>query len=327
MKPSVVIPPLLGLALVHAHAGAISENRDRPRAAFPSDLTACEMISRVTSEDTDEVMPAPKPGDPLTSREISPREHAKLSAELAASEQPLKFGGAEFDAEQRMWEADMARPIDWRPLTPADVKVEGGAKLRIEPDGTLIASGRAAYSDTFTITTRTALRGITALRIELLPDRAGSADAVINELQVTATLALDRHASIVLRNASTDIDAPDAEVGRIIDRKDDTRWRFPLPKTERHFLVVETIEPVAANDHAETELVFRITQHHGEHGTLSRFKLAAATSPHPVRELPAKLRAILALEPTERSDQQRRELADFFYRLSQSARKINDGGD
>jgi hypothetical protein len=220
----------------------------------------------------------------------------------------------------------MARPIDWQLLIPTNVHAEGGAKLDIAPDGTVSVRRRGRYSDTFTITTRTALRGITAFRIELLPVADAAENAAINELQVTArqTVArpgtLDRHSPVVLRNASSDVDAPDGEVGRIIDRQNDTRWKFPLDKRESHFVGVEVADPIAANGNAETELVFQIASDHGAHGTLSRFKLAATTSPHPVRVLPAKLRAILALEPTERSDAQRRELADYFRALSQSAR-------
>jgi hypothetical protein len=37
--------------------------------------------------------------------------------------------------------------------------------------------------------------------------------------------------------------------------------------------------------------------------------------------LPAAIRRILAIEPTERSDAQRKEVADFFRLLSASAKK------
>ena len=40
------------------------------------------------------------------------------------------------------------------------------------PDGSLLASGKRPDNDTYTVTVKTDLRGITAFRIELLPDKS-----------------------------------------------------------------------------------------------------------------------------------------------------------
>jgi hypothetical protein len=239
-----------------------------------------------------------------------------LALALAGAGANAGAGDAEFDAEQQSWEAEMARPVEWQLLAPRAVKVDGGARATIADDGTISASGRAAHSDAFTITARTTLRGITAFRIELLPDPKTAGEAVIGELRITDAA---RRQSVVLQNASSDVEGGGTEVGRIIDHKEQSQWKFPLPRDASRSIVVECAEPVG--DAPETELGFQITQNHGAHPMLSRLRIFATTKPHPVRELPAAIRRILAIEPTERSDAQRKEVADFFRLLSASAKK------
>src|SRR6185369_4030897 len=55
-----------------------------------------------------------------------------------------------------------------------------------------------------------------------------------------------------------------------------------------------------------------------------RFRIEATTKPLPVREQPDNIKAILAVGPEERSDQQRGELADYFRPFAPSLAKVNE---
>ena len=240
-------------------------------------------------------------------------------------EQPSQGGSADFEAALREWEAEMAHPVEWQPLTAHDVQVEGGPKLVIARDGSVTAKGRAAYPDVFSITARTALRGITAFRIEFVADANAPTNALIGELRISAAPEptaprRGRHGrkQIALRNASTDVDESGNKVARIIDEDEESQWRFVIPQEEARSVVVETVKPIG--DGNRTELVFRIARNEGERRTLGRVRLFATTKPYPVRVLPTALRKILAIEPSERSEAQRKQIDAYFRRHSEPYR-------
>jgi hypothetical protein len=249
-------------------------------------------------------------------------QQEKLLREIGALEQQLEIGGTEFEEEQRAWEADMARPIAWQPLMPVDVKVPAGKKITVETDGTLVMTGRGTKAIALAITARTALRGITAFRIELLPDGAASRNVVINELRISARGRGGKRVPVPLREASSDVESGDRDIARIIDGKTETGWRCHAAGSEPHFIVVRAAAPVGVTGNSETELFFDIAQNHRGDGTLHRVKLSATATASPVRALSRALRAILAIEPTERSDAQRQQLRDYFHPLSESVRKV-----
>ncbi|MGV3532640.1 MAG: DUF1553 domain-containing protein, partial [Chthoniobacteraceae bacterium] len=69
------------------------------------------------------------------------------------------------------------------------------------------------------------------------------------------------------------------------------------------------VEPIGSG---ETLLTFELEQKYGTDHTLGCFRISATTKAAPVRELPEEIRAVLALEPTERSEEQSAVLARHF---------------
>ena len=65
-----------------------------------------------------------------------------------------------------------------------------------------------------------------------------------------------------------------------------------------------------------------LIQKHGGSHTLGRFRISATNAPAPVRELPPGIRAALAIEPSERSLEQRDELLEYFRPLSKYAGEL-----
>jgi hypothetical protein len=254
---------------------------------------------------------------------------AKLTSEIAALEAKMKSGSPEFEAEEHAWEADMARPVAWQLLEVLELKAGRHVTLDKLADGSIKAAGHSTYTDTFVIKTRTNLRGITAFRLELLPDADTRADAVLSELRVCAApadLATPSHAkaafpneTVLLHDASSDFTADD-QVSRAIDNRADTHWKFPWPREQPHAAVFQTFKPLGQA--ASTLLTFALVQNHREHGTLDHFRISATTTAPPVRELPENIRTILQLEPTERRETQRAEIANYFRPLAASIRDM-----
>ena len=59
----------------------------------------------------------------------------------------------------------------WTPLELDRAVSAGGATLTRQKDGSILATGENSSPDTYTITASTSLLGITAVRLEVLPDR------------------------------------------------------------------------------------------------------------------------------------------------------------
>jgi hypothetical protein len=126
-------------------------------------------------------------------------ELAKMDAlkkEIDALQTKLKSRSPELDAEQRAWEAEVMKPAQWQTLSPFEIKAASGTTLAAQPDGSYLAIGNERPdTDTYTLKVQTDLRGITALRVEVLPDdslpahgpgRAENGNAALTELRVSA---------------------------------------------------------------------------------------------------------------------------------------------
>ena len=407
-----------------------------------------------------------EPTLPLPSAEQRAQQD-KLRAEIAALEQRLRGTSPEMEAEQHEWEAQMARTIEWQVLAPIEARADSEVKLVPQPDGSLLATGFEAGTDTYTVKVK-ALRHATAVRLEVLPDdslpghgpgRSGNGNAVVSDLKLgtapeqpqagargrfvrvelpgkrkmlslaevqvfkggynlatkgTATqsstdfeglpqLAIDgktdgefTHRSVThtrdeknpwwevdlgapqdidaifvwnrmdagvedrlsqfkvsildearnpvwttdvatvprpsarlavpgsrelpLANASADFSQPEFEAPRAIDGDGKTGWAFAPQLGQPHAAVFELKEPAIVRP--GDLFVFTIRQSHGQKHTLGRFRLSATTAERPVRELPASIRATLAIEPTERTPEQRAALLDYFRPLSTQFAKL-----
>jgi len=137
-------------------------------------------------EDEEPKMPLP------TAEERTKTE--TLKGEIVTIEGRMKKRSAEFDAEQVAWEKQMARPAEWQPLAAHEVKTASGITLAAQADGSRLAIGSdRPESDTYTLKVASDLRGITAVRVEVLPDdslpargpgRAENGNAVLSEFRV-----------------------------------------------------------------------------------------------------------------------------------------------
>jgi uncharacterized protein DUF1549/uncharacterized protein DUF1553/cytochrome c/F5/8 type C domain-containing protein len=129
----------------------------------------------------------------------------RLKADIAALEGRIAAPTPQFLAELAEWERAQSRPVPWVPLDPVEFRSAGGATLTKLPDGSILAGGKSPDTDIYTLRTRTDLKGITALRLEVLPHeslpqggpgRAASPGSfILNGLRVAAAPAQPKPAS------------------------------------------------------------------------------------------------------------------------------------
>jgi hypothetical protein len=122
----------------------------------------------------------------------------QIDARIAALKQQLDVPSPDLAGAQAKWEAELQPQSEWVVLDALNAQSQGGATLRKLPDGSLQADGTNPANDTYTITARTDLKGVTAFRLETLPEhtlpgsgagRAPDGNFVLSRFTVTAAPA------------------------------------------------------------------------------------------------------------------------------------------
>lgn len=113
-------------------------------------------------------------------------EIAKLQAQM---DDPATLG-----VKQAEWESTVRdHNAGWTVLDPTSLASTAGATLTKQLDGSILASGASASTDTYTFSAAPQLKGITAFRVEALPDsslgaqgpgRSGHGNFVLNDFRV-----------------------------------------------------------------------------------------------------------------------------------------------
>ncbi|MDB5312861.1 MAG: hypothetical protein JWO38_7063 [Gemmataceae bacterium] len=217
--------------------------------------------------------------------------------------------------------------IAWQVLNFTRVGSEYGATLTKQPDGSIRSEGMRPERDTYTLATRVRLKGVTAVRLELLaddslphrgPGRQDNGNLHLSELTIAAAPVKEGMAESArefpLGNPTSDYDQPGWTVAHAVDGKPGTAWGIYPQVGKSHEAVFELKTPVG--DGRETEITFRLAQLHGGGHLIGRFRLSVTTAASPVKVsvVPPALREVLATPSAKRTPQQVRELAAHVYR-------------
>jgi hypothetical protein len=185
----------------------------------------------------------------------------------------------------------------WTPLSPAQVDSTGGATLTVQPDGSVLASGTNPDEDSYTLTFRAPVSGITGLRLEALPDPSlkgrgpgrapENGNFELGEVRLTVAPVGGAEKAVSLTTAAASYNAPaskhyfkkDMRPEWAIDGDPKTCWN-PFPALGvAQWLLVQTAEPVGK---AGDVLTVRLDFHTGQpRHALGRFRLAVTTDPRP----------------------------------------------
>jgi len=238
---------------------------------------------------------------------------------------------ARASAERRKsWEARLRDQLRagsprWHVLTPVSFGAPGGEEAAIRDDGSILVGGTVPETSTYTITARTALRGITAFRLETLTDPAipgggpgrgdGHPNFVLNEFSVKAG-----DARVELHAARADFSQKNWDVQGVIDGDLKTGWAISPQFNQPHWADFRTREPLG--DGTELNLTFVLEQNYGSGRTIGCLRLSAWTAAPDVLDLSDELRAILS-KPTL-SAQQTKKLDAFYAAQAPELKRLED---
>ncbi len=284
----------------------------------------------------------------------SAQDTAELTRlEAAATKLQQDFDGPQpqlasaFDKWQDEAFAAVQHDAKWKPLKPAKVASAQKSKLAVQADGSVLASGKAPDKDTYTVTFTNALKAITGLRVEALPDdslpskgpgRAGNGNFVLTEVVATVKHGKDKPASVKFAAARATF-----EQTAVAEKNPHKAWTAAsaidgdakganwgwavLPEVGKaQHLVLELAEPLTLD--AGDTLTIELKQNHDakEH-LLGKFRLAATSEAEAARVAhppapPADIAGIVKIATDKRTAVQKDKLFAHFKSLAPELAKL-----
>ena len=258
--------------------------------------------------------------DPATTQRLLAEFEAAHAPFVAARE---KFVREEMPARLTAWYAaakDRPSPT-WIVAEPTSAT--GKSPLVRQGDGSWLASGKAEKGDAYTLTIPTALQGITALRLEFLPDaslpKSGPGRGAEGEFQLTeVTLAAavadakptkkGKPGAIALAAASASAESPSGKLAMAVDNNAKTGWTVTGAAGQPQVAVFDLPADVGF---AEGTVFTLALKFEGESFSAGRVRVSFSTAmkpvapqglaaPQPEVELLAMLRPVEGKLPVEK---------------------------
>ena len=217
---------------------------------------------------------------------------------------------------------ERARAAKWTALRPAEAK-SNLPLLTVQPDDSVFVSGDITKADTYELTFRNVPAGVTALRLEALPDdrlpahgpgmtyyEGRKGDFFMGEFKVVAgssQLKLVRATESFSKNNFGN--AP-VTAALATDGNPETGWSTASREGERHEAVFNLAEPLRAAGDLRVQMLF------GRHyaASLGRFRIAFTTDPRgaSASTLPLEAQELLLKPDAQLTATERAKLRELF---------------
>ena len=234
-----------------------------------------------------------------------------------------EFEKTKLPERQAAWEKDLDKSSlpTWTTLEPVSLTATGSAQFAKQPDGSYLLTGENKPVETYTIQIKPNLKGISAFRLEVLPDatlpaqgpgRVAHGNFVLSEFKATVTSGKGAAQPVEFAAASADFAQDQFPAQAAIDGDTKTGWAIAPQFGKRHVAVFETRANLDLADDAL--LTIMLDQQHGTQHTIGKFRISATTMPRPVRleGVSSEINAILATAAEQRTAAERAKLTAFY---------------
>lgn len=254
-------------------------------------------------------------------------------AEAARLESVLNAQTPQLDAEMAQWARRVVAGSGWAPLDLAETESEGGATLSKDPDGSLVVTGAGPAVDNYKLTATSPLRGITAVRLEVLPDprlpengpgRGAGGNFILTRFGLaTAPKANPAQATPVeLHSPQVSVEQAGWTIAGALDDRSDTGWGIGGYAGRPAVATFFTRAQVPGGD----ENVLTVTLEHQAAAqprhALGRFRVWAtnALDPSAAPQVPDRILSLLKNE--KRGERENAELAAYYRAIAPSLEPV-----
>tara|TARA_R110002072_G_scaffold233795_1_gene391387 strand:- start:67811 stop:70897 length:3087 start_codon:yes stop_codon:yes gene_type:complete len=259
-------------------------------------------------------------------------QQSSLAQKLADLRKDLSF--VTTAERQRAWETaklvelskDQTPPV-WELLKPARFVSEQGQTMTLQPDGSMLLTGKNPKNDNYEIEFVAGASGITGIRIEAEPHpeftnggfaRSDSGNFVLTDFSVQARRSKESEfSSVKIGSAQASFEQGGFKIEKTFDGDSKTGWAVHNPsnmKIPRQAVYVFD-KPIGGSE--GTTLIVRM-KHESQHAfhNLSRFRILVTTQPEPKLDSSdggrEALASALTVELEKRSDAQKKLIAEEF---------------
>jgi hypothetical protein len=270
-----------------------------------------------------------------------------LEAQIAAAQKAMDEGRKGLGAAVAEWEKGFAAAAaglesPWKLVEQASARSVGGAALTVQPDGSFLASGKNAPSDTYEVVFKLGAGAFTGLMLEVFPDaslpnqslgRGSNGNFVLTGVEVDLRLSgVEEVRSVGLTRAEADFEQKGYEVAKIVESQAKVEkgrrakqqgaakagWAVEGNAADKRVArkALFICEPTDLPEGGQVTVRLLHRSPFGDHN-MGRFRIQVTGQPPATVRLqgggvPAALRAALAVEPGKRNAAQRKEVESFY---------------
>jgi hypothetical protein len=151
----------------------------------------------------------------------------------------------------------VAGPMKWSVLTPLRATGSQGSRLTILEDGSILAEGDVPAQERYSVWVQTDLKGVNAIRLEVLPDpslpnlgpgRPPNGNFVLSEFQVQALpdAKAESGTPVVIEKAATEHSQDGFPIAHAIDGRNDTGWAILPCPSRAHDAIFDLRAPLSS---------------------------------------------------------------------------------
>jgi hypothetical protein len=252
------------------------------------------------------------------------------------------FESNELPTRFAAWEktANSAATLPWEFVELKDAKSKEGATLTPQPDGSVLATGKNAKFDTYTLIAHTQLEKVSAVRLEALahpsllksgPGRASNGNFALSHFKMTAAPLIQGAFSprppivVKLRNARATFEQKGLPIKAAIDGDAKSAWAVDPQIGKDHAAVFELEQAIGFE--GGTILTFTLAFNNNDGHNLGRPRLAVTAAPgSPELTAPgidAKTRELLEVPAAKRSPEQIGKILQWYRMLDPEWSKLH----
>jgi hypothetical protein len=255
---------------------------------------------------------------------LTPQRLQQMNAEIGQLAAKINAPDPKFDASLAAWSKKAAGRPTWTVLNPATASSAKGTPLVRQPDGSFMASGNVPAQDVFTVTANTDLKGITAVRLEVMadarlpghgPGAASNGNFVLSAFKLLAGKAGKPAQPVAIKSASADFSQANFPVINAVQAKPDSGWAVMPEFGKTHTAIFTLAAPIGSEDGATLTFVLEQMTGFANH-LIGRFRVSVTTADPSLlgkdAELPRDVAEIVAVPAEERTKDQQADLAAYF---------------
>jgi hypothetical protein len=260
------------------------------------------------------------------------RRCAEIEKQIAALEAERAEKLPDAGAKLAKWEEEAsARAKHWVKVRPAKLVSKNHATMEVLVDDSVLVSGDKPNNDRYDVELRGDFAGVTALRLEVLPDAScpengpgraplfSPGDFLLSEVDLWGS------ERIKFSGASHSYAEKGRSAAACLDGKLDTGWSIKGRTGEAHWAVFNLAAPLSREPAGASTLKLGLEQQYIHQMTIGRFRVAVTrdADAKALADLPPEVEAALATPADGRTEGQRRTLENHFLSTAPELGEVN----